>query len=72
MITSESVTRFLAQPRITVVGASDEKSNFGGAVYRALKAHGYDVAAVHPQAQRVDGDGAIRTSDPSLIPWAAC
>lgn len=56
MLTTESVARFLAQPRITVVGASDEKSNFGGAIYRALKAHGHDVVAVNPKAQRVDGD----------------
>ena len=33
MLTTDSVAGFLAQPRITVVGASDEKSNFGGAIY---------------------------------------
>ena len=56
MLTTDSVTSFLAQPRITVVGASDEKSNFGGAIYRALKAHGHEVVAVNPNAQQVDGD----------------
>jgi predicted CoA-binding protein len=56
MVTTESVARFLAQPRITVVGASDAKDNFGGAIYRALKAHGHDVVAVNPKAQQVDGD----------------
>lgn len=56
MVTSESIARFLAQPRITVVGASDAKDSFGGAVYRALKAHGHDVVAVNPHAQQVDGD----------------
>lgn len=56
MLTTESVASFLAQPRITVVGASDEKGNFGGAVYRALKAHGHDVVAVNPNAQHVGGD----------------
>jgi len=56
MLTTESVDRFLAQPRITVVGASDAKDNFGGAIYRALKAHGHDVVAVNPMAQIVDGD----------------
>ncbi len=56
MLTTDSVTSFLAQPRITVVGASDEKSNFGGAVYRALKAHGHEVVAVNPNATQVDGD----------------
>jgi uncharacterized protein len=56
MLTTTSATSFLAQPRITVVGASDEKDNFGGAIYRALKAHGHDVVAVNPKAERVDGD----------------
>lgn len=56
MPTTESVTSFLAQPRITVVGASDEKGNFGGVIYRALKAHGHDVVAVNSNAQQVDGD----------------
>ncbi len=56
MLTTDSASRFLAQPRITVVGASDAKDSFGGAVYRALKAHGHDVVPVHPTADRVDGD----------------
>ena len=55
MLTTDSVTSFLAQPRITVVGASDKKSNFGGAVYSALKAHGHEVVAVNP-TDAVDGD----------------
>ena len=56
MLTTESATRFLDQPRITVVGASDDKSSFGGAIYRALKAQGRDVVAVNSNAQPVDGD----------------
>ena len=56
MLTTESVTSFLAQPRVSIVGASDEKGNFGGAIYRALKAHGHEVVAVNPNAQQVDGD----------------
>ena len=56
MLTTQSAVRFLAEPRITVVGASDEKANFGGAIYRELKEHGHDVVAVNPTAERVDGD----------------
>jgi uncharacterized protein len=56
MLTPASAASFLAQPRITVVGASDDKGNFGGTIYRALKAHGHDVVAVNPNAQLVDGD----------------
>jgi predicted CoA-binding protein len=61
MVTTESVARFLAQPHITVVGASDTKGSFGGAVYRALKAHGHHVVAVNPNAQSVDGDPCYPT-----------
>jgi hypothetical protein len=53
---------FLDARRIAVVGASDDSSNFGRAVYRAVKAAGRDVVAVHPTALLVDGD----TCYPSL------
>lgn len=56
MLTTASIARFLTQPRITVVGASDSKGSFAGTVYRELKAHGHDVVAVNPHAQHVDGD----------------
>ena len=48
-----TVSEFLAQRRIAVVGASDRKGNFGRAVYVGLKAHGHDVVAVHPTADVV-------------------
>ncbi len=72
MLTTESVTRFLAQPRITVVGAADEKSNFGGAIYRALKAHGHDVVAVNPNTAKSTAIPAIRTWRPFPALWAVC
>lgn len=50
--------RFLDAGRIAVVGASDDSANFGRAVYRAVKAAGRDVVAVHPTALLVDGDTA--------------
>jgi predicted CoA-binding protein len=56
MITAEAVEEFLACGRIAVVGASDEKSNFGNTVYRALRDHGYEVVAVNPHAEQVAGD----------------
>ncbi|MEQ1786225.1 MAG: CoA-binding protein [Acidimicrobiales bacterium] len=56
MISTATVNRFLAEPRITVVGASDAKGSFGGTVYRSLRDHGYDVVAVHPTAATVAGD----------------
>lgn len=61
MLTTSAAQTFLAQDRITVVGASDEGSNFGGSLYRALKAHGHEVVAVNPTAATVDGDPCYPT-----------
>jgi predicted CoA-binding protein len=38
-----TIDRFLAGHRLAVVGASDERSNFGRTVYEALRDRGYDV-----------------------------
>ena len=56
MLTTTAAERFLAEPRIVVVGASDAKGSFGGTIYTALRDHGYDVVAVHPTATTVAGD----------------
>lgn len=56
MISTATVNRFLAEPRIIVVGASDAEGSFGGTVYRALRDHGHEVVAVHPTADTVAGD----------------
>ncbi len=47
---------FLKQKTIAVVGASRDSNKFGSAVYRDLKAKGYKVFAVNPNADVVDGD----------------
>ena len=61
-IRSEDVRTFLEGRRFAVVGASDDQKNFGGTVYRELKAHGYEPVAVNRSATTVDGD----TCFPSL------
>jgi predicted CoA-binding protein len=50
------IDEFLAQKRLVVVGASDDTRNFGRTIYHELREHGYDVAAVNPRAETVDGD----------------
>jgi predicted CoA-binding protein len=52
----------LDQRRFAVSGASTDKSKPGNQVYRALKAAGYEVYAVNPKADKIDGD----TCYPSL------
>ena len=55
MIDPTTVEEFLAQRRIAVIGASDKPGNFGGAVYRALRDHGYDAVPVNPSVAEIDG-----------------
>lgn len=58
MLTTSSAQSFLRGHRIAVVGASDDPKNFGGAIYRALREHGYETIPVHPTADLVAGDPA--------------
>lgn len=43
---------------IAVVGATDTPGKYGGIIYRDLKNRGYDVLAVNPRRDTVDGDPA--------------
>ena len=49
------VERFLAQPRIVMIGATDDPKKFGWAVYRAFVDHGHEVMPVNPRRTTVDG-----------------
>lgn len=56
MIQPEVVQEFLAQHRIAIVGASDEKDNFGRAIHKEMRDRGYDAVAVHPTATVVNDE----------------
>lgn len=56
MVDRSAAERFLALPRLAVVGASDDRRKFGSTIYRELKQRGHDVVAVNPHAATVDGD----------------
>jgi len=48
---------FLAQKRVAVTGVSRAPRGHGGnVVYQRLRARGYQVFAVNPNAERVEGD----------------
>ena len=53
---NEAVETFLAQKRIAVAGVSRNKSEAANIVYRKLRASGYEVFPVNPNAQTVEGD----------------
>lgn len=60
MITiKEAATTFLATKKVAVTGVSrNPKSHGGNVVYKRLRQRGYQVFAVNPNAQNVEGDTA--------------
>jgi len=55
MSTQTLVTDFLAQRKLAVVGISRNGKGFGNVIYKELRARGYQVFAVHPQASEING-----------------
>lgn len=53
---NEAVDDFLAQPRIAVVGVSRDSAQAANLVYRGLRKAKYQVFAVNPNAEEVEGD----------------
>jgi predicted CoA-binding protein len=54
---SSAVQDFLAQRRIAVAGVSRDPARHGAnVVYRRLRERGYEVFAVNPNAETVEGD----------------
>lgn len=49
---------FLAQRRIAVAGVSRDPNQAANAIYRRLREAGYEVFAVNPNAEEVEGDRA--------------
>jgi hypothetical protein len=57
--TRADVEDFLACERIAVVGVSRSGKKFGNTAYRELRAKGYQVIPVHPQATQIEGDVCV-------------
>jgi len=54
---SEAAAEFLANRRVAVTGVSRTPANHGGnIVYQRLRDRGYEVFAVNPNADQVEGD----------------
>ncbi len=56
----DAATQFLAKKRIAVTGVSRNPENHGSnVVYQRLRERGYEVFAVNPNAETVEGDPAF-------------
>jgi len=57
----DAAQEFLAQRRIAVAGVSRRPAGHGAnTVYRRLRERGYEVFAVNPQAETIEGDPCYR------------
>ena len=53
----EAASEFLTNRRVAVTGVSREPQNHGAnVVYRRLRERGYEVFAVNPNAEELEGD----------------
>ena len=52
----EAVNDFLAQKRIAVAGVSRGGGESANAIYRKLRGQGYEVFAINPNAEMLEGD----------------
>ncbi len=53
---NEIVDDFLAQKRIAVAGVSRRRHNAANMIYRKLRKTGYQVFAINPKVETVEGD----------------
>jgi len=57
----DAASEFLAHKRVAVTGVSRTPGNHGSnVVYKRLRERGYEVFAVNPNAENVEGDRAYR------------
>ncbi len=63
MSTRALIEQILDQRRFAVSGASRSPEKYGYKVYKTLKAAGYTVYPVNPNAETIDGDPCYPTLD---------
>ena len=61
MVSRSAVSDFVVQRKLAVVGVSRGGKKFGNAAYRELKAKGYQLFPIHPDAETIQGDKCYRT-----------
>jgi predicted CoA-binding protein len=60
-MTSKTIVEdFVSQKALAIVGVSRGGQKFGNGAYRELKAKGYKVYAIHPEAETLEGDPAYK------------
>ncbi len=60
MASKSAIMDFVGQRSLAVVGVSRSGKKFGNNAYRDLKAKGYRLVPVHPEAEMLEGDRCAR------------
>jgi len=71
MTSQNTITDFLSQRSVAVVGVSRDARKFGNTIYRTLREKGYKVFAVNRNAETVEGDRCYRNLGelPENVGW---
>lgn len=59
--TRARIDEFLSRKKLALAGASRSGKKFGNVILRELRSKGYEVVPVHPDAETIDGVGAVRS-----------
>jgi predicted CoA-binding protein len=59
MLRFEAIEEFLSQRELALVGASRTGRKFGNTLLKELRAKGYAVVPVHPEAAEIDGVACV-------------
>lgn len=60
MTSKAVVDEFVSQEKLAIVGVSRGGQKFGNGAYRELKAKGYKLFPIHPEAATLEGDPAYK------------
>lgn len=60
MTSKAVVDEFVSQKKLAIVGVSRGGQKFGNQVYREMKAKGYQLFPIHPEADSIEGDRAYK------------
>ena len=61
MVTMSGIEEFLSQRALALAGVSRDGRGFGNVVRRELRARGYDLRLIHPEADAIDGEPCVRS-----------
>jgi len=60
MTSKAVVDEFVSQRKLAIVGVSRSGQKFGNQAYTELKAKGYQLFPIHPEAEIIEGDRAYK------------